>query len=176
MKTIEHRRHAKRTKPSPHINSEGVATARRLGDTYSGRPFDLVVTSTKRRAIQTAVAMGFAVDRTEELLAEIPEALNEIMAWDSGFKELSKALETDEANRWLRKLRTLYLELLEQIPDGGKILVVSHGGVVEWSTLACLGAPAAELGAPIGLCEGVSLTWASGKWTDAQELRQPFRK
>lgn len=173
MKTIEHRRHSNRTKPSPHLNAEGVLNARKLGETYHSRAhFDLVITSPKKRAIETAVAMGFAVDETEPLLAEIPLESDEFPSWNSGFGILAEALPgTELTTRFLKKLRGLFTNLIEKVPDGGKILVVSHGGVIEWSALACLPEKAATLGEAIGLCEGVQLTWEEGKWTSVKALR-----
>lgn len=177
MKTIEHRRHAKRTKPAPHINSEGVSTARKLGETYlrgnETKPyFDLVITSPKKRAIETAVAMGFAVDETRELLEEVPDSLNGHVAWNKGFHALMEVHgETGEGTRFLKKLRDLFSDIIERVPDGGNALVVSHGGVVEYSALACLPEKVATLGEVIGLCEGIRLTWDNGHWTSVKALR-----
>lgn len=173
MKIIEHRRHAKRTKPSPHLNSAGVAAARMLGEGYRPLPyFDLVITSPKWRAVETAVAMGFAVDQTARVLEEVPDVLNERVAWNSGFSSLSDALpERGEGARFLQKLQMFLMSAVEKIPEGGKILIISHGGVVEWSALACLPDEASALGDAIGLCEGVRLTWDQGRWTSVKALR-----
>lgn len=170
MKIIEHRRHAKRTKPSPHLNDEGVRTARRVGD-HSG-PFARVVTSPKKRAIQTAVAMGFAVDETVSLLEEIPEELNDLAAWNSGFLALhAKRNECASGEKYLRKIRAFFESTLERVPEGGRILIISHGGVVEWSAIACAPEKARNFGNALDTCEGVELHWGDGKFTDAKVLR-----
>jgi broad specificity phosphatase PhoE len=171
MKIIEHRRHAKRTKPSPHLNSEGVRAARKLGN--SAGPVARVVTSPKKRAVETAVAMGFAIDDTIDVLKDIPEALNDYISHDAGFAAFYEAIaETPEADRFLRKLRNVFERELEKIPDGGRLLVVSHGGVVEWSALACLPELARALGNPLETAEGIELTWDRGKFVSVRALRQ----
>jgi broad specificity phosphatase PhoE len=48
-----------------HLSAEGVALARVVGEALG--PFALVVTSASPRAVETAIAMGFAVDDTLEL-------------------------------------------------------------------------------------------------------------
>src|SRR4051812_25433902 len=127
MKTIVHRRHATRTKPSSHLNSEGVETARRVGE---GSPkFARVVTSPKKRAIETAVAMGFAIDDTVSVLKDIPEELNRFVSYDAGFSTLYTAIsKTPLAEKYMRKLRELFVNELEKIPEDGCLLFVSHGG------------------------------------------------
>jgi broad specificity phosphatase PhoE len=171
MKWIEHRRHALRTKPSPHLNAEGVHSARILGSRRG--PFARVVTSPKKRAIETAVAMGFAIDATESLLKDVPEKLNDIVPHDAGFAAFHQAIsETEHANRYMEKLRSFFEQELEKIPDGERILVVSHGGVVEWSALACLPEVAKTLGNPIDKCDAIELTWSKGKFTALKALRE----
>lgn len=170
MKIIEHRRHARRTKPSPHLNDEGVCTARRLGEKIG--PFARVVTSPKKRAIQTAVAMGFAIDETVSLLEEIPESLNDLAPWNTGFSALyEKRNGSTSGEKYLKKMRTFFESALERIPDGGRILVVSHGGVVEWSAIACAPEKARTLGNALDTCEGVELFWRDGQFYDAKALR-----
>ena len=170
MKTIEPRRQGKRTKPSPHLNQDGVRISRKVGETAG--PFDRVVTSTKRRAIQTAVAMGFAVDETVGVLESIPRALNSIVRHDAGFAALHEAIaKTPEAEKYMIRLRTLFEIELEKIPEGGRLLVVSHGGTVEWSALACLPEKAKALGPLIDKSEAVEITWDKGKCTGVKAMR-----
>jgi broad specificity phosphatase PhoE len=172
MKTIEHRRHATRTKPSPHLNTEGVDTARKVG--ASCPRFARVVTSPKKRAIETAVAMGFAIDETATILKDIPEDLNAFISYDAGFSALFSAIsETPLAEKYMRKLRELFENELEKIPEGGRLLFVSHGGVVEWSALACLPELARALGNPIDKCEAIELSWEKGKFISLKDIRLP---
>jgi hypothetical protein len=102
----------------------------------------LVVTSASPRAIETAVAMGFAVDDTVE--------------FSSGY--VPGEVEHHDQWRWPRPYRT-YAELLgrglglasvaeahrriwtavvEAVPDGAAVLVIAHGGGIEPGLVACL--------------------------------------
>ena len=70
MRWLEVRRHSLTRKGTArghgsHLSAEGVALARKVGESMG--PFAYVVTSVSPRAIETAIAMGFAVDDTIEL-------------------------------------------------------------------------------------------------------------
>jgi broad specificity phosphatase PhoE len=168
-KIIEHYRHAKRTKPSPHINEEGVRIARRIGDNLPR--FDLVVTSMKKRSIETAVAMGFAVEKTAKILSDLPDFLEAQIAHSAGFEAFAKLAEKDARVRdYLQKLREFTYSQLEKVPDGGRILMVSHGGLVEWCALACYPS-AADWGKALDKCEGVRLVFDGMECTEAAPFR-----
>src|SRR3954453_1958061 len=88
MRILEIRRHARRERPAQHLIQRGVTMARRLGKKLG--PFDRVVSSPLPRCVETAVAMGFAVDEDcpglagEELSGEaFPEL--ETVDWDDGY-------------------------------------------------------------------------------------------
>ena len=70
MRTLYVRRHTMRRKPGQHVSQDGIDLARLVG-AESG-PFNLVVTSPVPRAVETAIAMGFEVDETDESLGRIP--------------------------------------------------------------------------------------------------------
>ena len=53
-----------------HLSQEGVALARVVGESL--HPFAYVVTNASPRAVETAVAMGLAVDDTVDLPPRIP--------------------------------------------------------------------------------------------------------
>ncbi len=164
-KIIEHFRHAVRTKPSPHLNEIGVKAARKIGEQFG--PYDLVVSSPKWRAVETAVAMGFAVHETSEFFEDIPEKVNDLVPYDSGFRSFSQGLEVHtEVQKYVARMRKELLLLLERLPRDGKLLITSHGGVVEWSAFAFLPKEASKWGAPLDKCEGVRLEFhADGKVT-----------
>jgi broad specificity phosphatase PhoE len=70
MRWLEVRRHSLTKADSArgrgsHLSAEGIARARLVGASLG--PFATVVTSASPRGIETAVAMGFAVDDTVEL-------------------------------------------------------------------------------------------------------------
>ncbi len=61
MRWLEVRRHAHRSMPQPHLSPQGVDLARRAGE--GPGHFDRVMTSTVPRALETAIAMGCAVEQ-----------------------------------------------------------------------------------------------------------------
>ena len=171
MRYLEVRRHTMRTKPGQHLSQAGVSLARRLGETLG--PYDRVVTSTLPRAFDTAIALGFAVDEQHELLAQMPDGVEDEVDWATGFPGIARAvalggatarLAADQARRWA--------EIVSSVPDGGATLVVSHGGIMEAGAIGCLpDADHAAWGGPLDYCEGVRLSFEDGRFTKAEVLR-----
>src|SRR5262249_3758694 len=94
MRTIEIRRHAPTKKgeergKGSHLSPEGVALARNIGAEIG--PFDLVLTSPAPRTLETAIAMGFAVNDQHEALGDLPPAVweeighHERWSWEEPF-------------------------------------------------------------------------------------------
>jgi broad specificity phosphatase PhoE len=169
LKTIEIRRHSKRQPPSEHLSQEGVTLARRVGQNLG--PFERVVTSTVPRAFETAIAMGFAVDEQVEFLSTYGEAIDTILPWPQPFSAYQARRTQGDVAAYLARLADLYHSLAGSLSDGSSALVIHHGGIVEMSAVACL--PDADYGTerPIRLCEGVRLSWDSGRFTSFEILR-----
>ncbi len=150
-------------------------TARHLGLEGAG-PFHRVVTSPKKRAVETAVAMGFSIDATTEALLDVSRKIPELDSDTRSFSELhgklARAMRDGSASRqYLLRLRDLFRKELEKIPDGARLLMVSHGGVVEWSALAVLPDAAALLGPAIETCEGIEIGYEDGEFRSVRALR-----
>ena len=64
MQYIELRRHTLRDGDNPHISQEGLDLARRIGVGLG--PYAKVISSPSERCIETAIAMGFAVEDVYE--------------------------------------------------------------------------------------------------------------
>jgi len=171
MKTLEIRRHTMRAKPGQHLSQEGVSLARRLGETMG--PFYKVVTSTMPRAFETAIAMGFAVDSQEEIIGPYGQDVEDELPWPQTFMRYAEAARDGGAvTRYMRRLAHFHDELLDTIPEGGSVLVINHGGVVEMSAVACfLEADHASFGGPVDYCEGVSLSWEKDHFVRGEILR-----
>jgi broad specificity phosphatase PhoE len=171
MRVIEHRRHTMRVKPGDHLSQAGVDLARHVGATM-GR-YDLVVTSPVARAFETAIAMGFAVDEQWPALAPPPEAVQDEANWEKGCAEYARAAQLGGATaHYLSDLAEQFLALAHRLPEGGRALVVSHGGVVEAATVACL--PDKDYfgwTTSSDYCEGVRLYLINGQFSDAEALR-----
>jgi broad specificity phosphatase PhoE len=174
MRTLEHRRHSRRDPVSIHLSPAGRELARRVGANL-GR-FDRVVTSPKPRARETAEAMGRTVDATVDALGEMPDdvgiSIDELLPRTfSDYVELvgrSEAMATyarGQADRWRAEL--------ERVPDGGAVLLISHGGIIEFGTAAAVPEAARTWGATLGYLEGVRLLWDGRRWTSGEVLRVP---
>jgi len=171
MKTIEIRRHSIRSKPDEHLNQPGVTLARLVGENLG--PFDRVVTSTLPRAIETAIAMGFAVDEFSELMSSYGYDVENEAPWPLFPVEYADVIRRGKAAaRYANQLKAVYTKLADYLMDGRAALVINHGGIAEMGAIACLpNADHRSWGAHFDYCEGIRLFWESGKWVGAQVLR-----
>ena len=182
MRAIEIRRHsytkkgAARGKGS-HLSAEGVALAHTIGATIG--PFDLVLTSPGPRTLETAIAMGFAVDDQLEALGDIsPEVVDEIghherWAWEPPFVRFTEIVAQGGATtRMGKRQQEAWVQALESVSPDGQVLVISHGRVIESGVVTCLpDGDFAAWGAPLHHCEGVRMQYAVGQFTDVHFLR-----
>lgn len=133
--------------------------ARRVGETAG--PFDLVVSSAIPRAIQTAIAMGFAVDEELADLVEYPAAVDAEVAYDEGFAAFGKAYRLGRAMAaYADKMGEVARSIAARVHNGGSVLAVSHGGIVE--SCAVGSAPDADhaaWGPSFGYCEGARISY-----------------
>lgn len=173
MVVIEHRRHTIRHKPGQHLNQEGVDIARATGRDMG--PFDLVLSSSLPRALETAIAMGFGVDEQLEDLIDIPDGWEDEIAWDEGYAAFSKAVAQHPDGavaRLARSMRDLHHRVAEQLAPDGRGLLISHGLVVETSAVACL--PDEDFvswGPAADYCDGFRATFEEGRFTGGEPVR-----
>src|SRR5262245_41336919 len=136
MWVVEHRRHSMRTKPGQHLNQSGVELARRVGAGL-GR-FDRVITSLIPRAFETAIAMGFAVDEQLDAISVMPEGVLAEVDWRAGCAAFQRAaLASGEAARYVVQQAEAMRAIAAGLPEGGRALVVSHGGILEAGAVGC---------------------------------------
>jgi len=172
MRVIEHRRHSRRDPVGIHLNREGLELARRVAPAL-GR-FDRVVTSPKPRAVETAEALGFAVDALLPELAMMPDdvglPIDELHP--RSFADYVRFVGRSEAMAdYARTQANLMREELERLPDGGRLLMVSHGGIIEFGAAGTRPADAMTWGAPVDYLEGFRLTLSRGEWVRGEVLR-----
>jgi len=171
MKTIEIRRHSIRSKPGEHLNQPGVTLARLVGQNLG--PFDRVVTSTVPRAIETAIAMGFAPDELNELMSTTGNDVEREAPWPlscAGYAEVVRG--GGAAAYYAIQLVTMYTKLADYLMDGRAALVINHGGVLEMGAVACLlDADHFAWGSHFDYCEGIRLFWDNGKFVNGEVLR-----
>ena len=163
MKHVEVLRHSKRGE-GKGLSEEGRELARRARTLLASR-YDLCVSSPKERARETMEAFGFekyeideaftAVNPWEPFNAEVSK-----LAAERGTAPLAACWEISEALSYLKLQGETFLGAVKRIarrlPEDGRALVVSHGGILEAAALH--GFPhyeLAALGGEIGFCEGV---------------------
>ena len=174
MRVLEHRRHSRRDPSGVHLNGEGLALARRVASTLGG--FDRVVTSPKPRAIETAEALGFPHPEVRGELGEMPEevgagTLGEILAFRSFGDYLRAAQRSRAAREYSMGQASFWEEVVRALPEGGRALMISHGGIIEFGAVAAAPDAARSWGAPLSYLEGVRLAWEDGRWSLAELLR-----
>jgi broad specificity phosphatase PhoE len=174
MRTIDIRRHTMRRKPGAHLSQDGIALARLVGE--SAGPYDLVVTSTIPRAIETAIAMGFEVHQTLEDLGYLPGTITSTVGWPSPFAHVAEVVAADApAAAFAHAQAQLWRQIADQLADGQRALIITHGLFIELGSVASL--PDANFvlfGDAIGYCEGIRLTY-DGDRAHGDILRVPLQ-
>ncbi len=172
MRTLELRRHSIRDRNSAHLSQAGVTLARAQGATLP--PFALVLSSPALRAIETAVALGHAIDeeRDELALPDEPALALELDACKK-FADVARLIKGGlHMPAYARQLLMFADTVAGSLEAGAHALLVTHGGVVETLALACdTSADAAALGTGISFCEGVTLQLNDGTWSIAAVTR-----
>jgi len=157
MKIIELRRHSMRVRPSPHLTQEGVDKARRVGESLGD--FNLVISSRAPRAIETAVAMGYAVDEIMEEVSTTPDELNQEVIWGVDFLQYFEVVKKGEkTTKYASDMALFIKKIAELVENDQSILIVSHGGLIELTTIGCFPTENYERwGEPLDTCEGVRI-------------------
>jgi broad specificity phosphatase PhoE len=181
MRWLEVRRHSLTKKGTrrgrgSHLSAEGVALARLVGESLG--PFAWVVTSASPRALETALAMGVAVDDTVELPSGyVPGEVehHHQWQWPSPYTRYAELLQEGSGLTAVAEAhRELWVGMAGGVPEGAAALVVCHGGAIEPALVACLpeaGHP--SWGAPFGHCDGARLSFDSGRFVSVQFHRAP---
>jgi broad specificity phosphatase PhoE len=185
MREIEIRRHSCTKKgeargKGSHLSADGIALAREVS--YAMGVFDFVLTSEVPRTLETAIAMGYAVDAQVGAPADVAgPAIDEIghrerWSWEAPWVRFAEIVDQDGAvatfGRWLRET---WVNALESVPDSGRVLVISHGRDIEVGVVACLqGVQTTDFstwGEPLHQCEGVRMSYQNGSFLDPRILR-----
>jgi len=179
MKYVELFRHSRRGE-SKGLSEEGRALARRARGLL--RPhYDLVVSSPKDRARETLEVFGFE-------RFEVDEAFTAVNPWEPfddqvsnlakerGITPLAACWEIPEALSYLRFQGETFLgavkRLARRLPEGGRALVIAHGGILEAAALhGCSRYHLDELGGEIGFCEGVVFVLEGERLTGVEVKR-----
>ena len=111
------------------------------------------------RAFETAIAMGYAVDEQLEQLGMMSDAVNAEIQWNAGFTTWLKAAQNNSVvAQYARAMADVLRSIVRALPDGGRALIITHGGIVEASAVGCVPAHTRFADdAACGYCEGVRL-------------------
>jgi len=171
MSILEVRRHTMRQSSSSHLTQAGVDLARRVGNEL-GR-FDRVITSMLPRAFETAIAMGYAVDEQIEQLSMMGDEVDTVIQWNAGFAAWANAAQNSSVvAQYTQAMAELWRSIARDLPENGRALIVTHGGIVEAGTIGCLPSNTIYSRAPgCGYCEGVRLTFDGGAVVNVEFLR-----
>jgi len=171
MRILEVRRHSHRHSPALHLSQTGVDLARRVG--AGPGKFDRVITGTLPRAFETAIAMGYAVDEQIEQLGMMNDAVTAAIQWNAGYTAWMKAAHNSPVvAQYTQALAWLLRSLVSVLPDGGRALIISHGGIVEAGSVGCVPATMRFADdAACGYCEGVRLTFDGETVVNTEMLR-----
>lgn len=141
-------------------------------------PFNYVLTSAAPRAVETAIAMGFAVHEIVEMPSGyVPGVVehHEQWSWPRPYLRYAELVAAEPALAAVAGARrTTWTQAIGRVADGAAALVVSHGGGIEPALVACL--PQADHGSwgkPLGHCEGARLGFADGRFVSIEFSRAP---
>jgi broad specificity phosphatase PhoE len=179
VRWLEIRRHSF-TKKGPgrgsgsDLSSEGVALARQIGAALG--PFARVATSPLPRAVETAIAMGHAVDELIDLPSGyVPGvAHHDQWAWPRPYVRYAELIAQGGGLAQVAATgRDAMIRLVSAVADGGAALFISHGGTIEPVLVACLPEAHHEAWGPaLGHLEGARLGWENGRFRSIQLRRR----
>lgn len=170
MPVLEIRRHSFKG-ISDHLSQEGVQLARRIG--FQMGPFQIVVTSHLPRAVETACAMGFAIDETNQDLAILPSEVLTEVNWQGGYPEFARAISRPGPTQdFGKKLKHICESLMVSLNDHQQALIISHGGLIEAATVACCGPDSvSSWNFAAGNCEGARIHFHNGIFQQPEPVR-----
>jgi hypothetical protein len=144
-------------------------------------PFVYVAASLAPRTLETAVAMGFAVDDLLDLSGDL---------WEAAQGELAHRAERDDPRLYLRYIELLsaggavaalghrqadlWSRIVMTVSDGAQALLISHGGLIEPGLVAAMPEwPHVRWGRGFKHCEGARLHHNGSSFVDAEILSLP---
>jgi hypothetical protein len=185
MREIEIRRHSCTKKGlgrgrGSHLSRDGVLLAREVAAGMG--TFDTILATEVPRTTETALAMGFAVDDLLACPLEIASAAFDVLGhqerwgWTDPWARFAELVASNSAVSRLGEWhRDAWTSALDRLPDSGRLLVISHGRLIESGVVACLAglnqASLTRWGSPLHHCEGIRMTYRNGAFRDPVILR-----
>lgn len=158
------------------LSTKGVMLARLVGQELG--PVAYVATSRTPRAIETAVAMGLAVDDTLDLPAGyVPGEIehHDQWTWPFPYRTYAEMIQRGAGIAAVAEVhRAAWAHIAADLGEGQVALIVSHGGAIEPGLVSCLPhADHASWGAPFAHCDGARLAVESGQFVHIGFRRAP---
>jgi broad specificity phosphatase PhoE len=181
MRWLEVRRHSLTKKGAArgrgsHLSAQGVTLARAIGTELASVAY--VVTSAAPRAVETAIAMGLAVDDTVELPSGYVAGeveFHQQWTWAQPYVRYAELIASGGGLAGVAQAhRAAWIGAVEQVDEGDVALFVGHGGAIEPALVACLpGADHQRWGRLFGHCDGARLGFADGRFVELDFRRAP---
>ena len=156
---VYHLRHAHRNGKNKHISQEGLKKANQVGSSLPS--FNVVLSSISIRAVETTIAMGFAINDTINFEnAELKDSPpSDSQQHFDKFEEFNQNIqEFPYYKQYSNNLVQLLTNALEKYQHSEKILIISNGGVIEYRTIGYLpNLDYTEWGSCVENCQGVKL-------------------
>jgi len=168
MRTVDLFRHT--DNDADHLTPEGVEAAERVGRQLLTPPYDAYVSSGAARATQMLEILRQAA-RQEDLQITAETGLRSVVEdrWRDVAKAAGKGADLEairdrdpdlvDKESWL--LGRALKRVVEQLPDGGRALVVGHSPTNEAAVLGVTG----TVVAPLGKGDGVTVVERDGNYT-----------
>ncbi len=182
MRWVEIRRHSERG-PDGGLTPRGKRIAQEARNTLRP-PYALCYTSPKRRAVETAEAMGFKDPIKDERFSTIPPSILsgyeeevERLRREKGLTLIRAYMELPELREALKDFgkNTLQalMEIPKRVPEDYGAFIVSHGGTIEPIALVALGREFSlyPIGGEFRECEGVRFLFEGEEWTGLEIIR-----
>ena len=174
MKIIEHRRHSIRDKihNGIHLIQPSVDLSRKVGSTMD--QFDYIITSPKERAYETAIAMGYAGNEIVEVLGSYNDDIAKEFTFETlTFPQIAELLNQKTFTyQFAQQQANLLLKLSSKIKDGKKLLILSHGGVIDIPLVFLFPyEDHSSWGSLVSYCEGYRIQIEGDKFNNFEILR-----
>ncbi len=96
-----------------------------------------------------------------------------MISWNAGFTAwLNAAQQSQIVKQYTQTMAEVLRSIVRALPDDGRALMISHGGIVEACAVSCLPTDTRFTDdAPCGYCEGVRLTFEGEAVVNLEMLR-----
>ena len=166
MRYLEVRRHAERNTSGEGLSERGLEIAQGVGQSLPH--YDFVVTTEFSWTYETAVAMGYEVNKRWNAPGYAKEERDEEVSHHASPSDYARLIKTSSGiARWAQAQSEYYRSIIKMIPDEAKALLIFHGGAINAAAIACFPHANHERWGPaFGHCEGYCLYYENEKFVD----------